>query len=89
MTQCRLSKVAHAKNGAGNGSQMQRAIIHAEGVCWLSGGGDIIHAAGVRVAFLSSTPKARIVNWQEKLGGPTVFTRGVRAFGADIGSRSD
>jgi hypothetical protein len=39
-------------------------IIHAEGVLVLGsfeveGGGDIIHAAGVRVAVPSSAPKAR------------------------------
>ncbi len=53
--------------------------------------GDIIHAEGVRVDFLSSAPQARAVPgtmiWcREARSAPTVFGRGVRSCGADAGS---
>jgi hypothetical protein len=53
--------VTNAKNGTGNGSELPRAIIHAEGVFLWEGNesGSIIHAEGVRVGVLSSAPKAR------------------------------
>jgi hypothetical protein len=42
--------VTHSENGTENGNEMERVIIHAEGVRWGSAGASIIiHAEGVRV----------------------------------------
>jgi len=51
--------VTQAENGTGIGNQMQRAIIHAEGVFLggSGGAGGFIHAEGVRVGFHHPCPR--------------------------------